>query len=1173
MLEAQRHEAAPQSKPAPSAGATLVIDIDANGRLAGTCAGDAILLHRLGSTGRPRPREDIGGYFRPEYRQAVQEAWQECAATGNVVVRALAGGAGNDDFLLELRVAPRWSDGKPEPESYVMVIRDVGAESRSGVALARLAQVAKHTSNLVIITDAERRIEWVNEAFTRASGYTLGEARGRRPGELLQFEGTDPATVERIRAELGARRPVHAEILNRSKSGRQYWLSLDIHPVMTGAGSLDGFVAVQTDITEKRLQEQQLRQLAREACTARSMLQAAVEALPDGFAMFSAEGRLLLHNRAYRDLHPLAADLSPGVTLSDMLRGELARGEYPQVKGDEEAWMAERMRLLREDRGWTAELELADGRWVRSVKLAAAQGGFIALRSDITHLKRAEQQAVWHRVAAMDALQDPMAMSDPSGRLTYVNAAFVRAFGGRSAKDWVGRDWWQIVPIADSEAVAHAAEKSLALTGCWRGYLKAGGADATGWSTQEASLTRAPDGALVLITRDVGDLEKSLESETSLLDLLMSISSRYLNTSLEHVDSAIVQALGQIARYVDADRAYLFEYDWIANTTSNTHEWCAPGVPTQRDALQGIPLALLGDWVSTHRAGRSINIPRVADLPADAPLRRILEPQGIKSLIAIPLMGNEGCEGFVGFDSVRREHSHTKREKELLEFFCEISRSLRSRTKLELFNLEAAEKLRREEQRAHIQEAIVQEQVWSEARLAGALLEMQRLHERDQQMRQASEMLVSALRSLSETKDLEEGPRHLLAQLSQALETGCVALLPLHGDEGLQCLEHPQWWHDLLQDRAVIDHLSSRPRRLVGNLSAAPIYDRLASTWPPARLRWLAAARVEPLGYPYLLLVAGQSPEGLDQGRSLLFQRFVPVLAEALRRRDDSLRERKLEQELQHAHKLEALGALAGGIAHEINTPMQYISDNLHFLRDSFGELLAALHRQGGAGPQRAADDADLEFLAREIPLALDQSLSGSRRVVEIVEAVRTTAYPELAPDQKIDMRSTLESCLVITRGSWKHDIDLSLHGDPAVPVLRGSPGQISQVFVNLITNACDAVRATQDGRRGVVRIILGVDSGDVVVHVDDNGPGVPVELRHRIFERYFTTKEVGKGTGRGLDICRSIVERHGGEIRLDVSPLGGARFTVRLPTRTERADRVDIPPPDSGLPLLDLNY
>ena len=1169
--EGRQHAAVAEARVAP-AGATLVIDLDAHGRLTGTLAGDVDLLPHLGTRVALRPGEEPERHLRPEFRQVLQDAWNECHALGRPVVRTLPGGEGDDGPPLELRVAPRWRGGAPEPESYCLMVRENGARSRDTPALDRLAQVARRTSNLVVITDDRQRIEWVNDAFTRTSGYTLEEARGRRPGDLLQFEGSDPATIEHIRAELRARRPVHAEILNRNKSGREYWLWLDIHPVMAVDGRVDGFVAVQTDITEERLQAQRLQDLAREAESARAMLQAAVEALPDGFAMFSSQGHLVLYNRAYRDLHP-RADLPPGITLADILREELARGEYPQARGDEGAWLADRLMLLSNAGGWTTELELADGRWVRSVKLRTAEGGFIALRSDITQLKLAERQAVWHRVAAMDASQDAIAMTDASGRLTYVNAAFVRAFGGGRAEAWVGREWWQICAPADREAVALETQSALKQQGRWRGYLRTVGAGAIALSRQEASLTRAPDGALVLISRDIGDLARTLESETSLLDLLMTISSRYLNTPLDKVDGAIVDALGQIASYVGADRAYLFEYDWAANAASNTHEWCAAGIPARRDEFQRVPLSRLPDWMEAHIAGQSVSIPRVADLPADAPQRQILESQGIRSLVSIPLMGVAGCEGFVGFDSVRRERAYTQRENQLLGFFCEISRSLRSRARLEIASRDATDRLRREEERRHVQEAVLQEQVESEARLAGALLEMQRLRERDLQMRQASEMLVRALRSLSETKDLVDGPRHLLLQLAQAMETNCIALLPLHDREDLQCLEHMPWWQALRQDRAVIDHLAARPRRLVADLAAASIYDRLAGTWPHARLRWLAAARVEPLGGVYLLLVAGPSAHGLDQGRVLLFQRFVPLIAEALRRRDDSLRARKLEQDLQHAHKLEALGALAGGIAHEINTPMQYITDNLHFLQDSFAELISALDRHGATGSSQVAADPDLEFLAREIPLALEQSLNGSRRVAEIVEAVRTTAYPELAPDERIDLRTTLESCLVITRGNWKYDVDVVLLGDQETPEMRGSPGQISQVFVNLITNACDAVRTAPDGRRGMVRISLAVESGDVVVHVDDNGPGVPATLRDRIFERYFTTKEVGKGTGRGLDICRSIVERHGGHIRLGDSPLGGARFTVRLPTRGDHTNTLRALQRDDASPLLDLDY
>ena len=1128
-------------------GALLVIDLDDRGMLTGSFSGDVRLLDELGSTLPLAPGTALSLQLRPGFRLAAAEALGECMKTGRPAQRMLDEKASDEICLMELRVCPRWGGTHGSPEGYCVMVRDIAVDARSTRMLDRLAQVARRTSNLVVITDASQRIEWVNEAFTRASGYALEEAIGRRPGELLQFEGTEPATIEHIRAGLNERRQVQAEILNRSRSGREYWLYLDIQPVLTAEGLLDGFVAVQTDITEERRRAQELKDLAARAEEVRAMLQAAVQALPDGFAMFSPDRRLTLYNKAYLDLHPLLADVPHGITLDALMRQELSRGEYPHARGREDAWLADMQVALADQGTWSAELELADGRWVRSVKLATAQGGIIALRSDITQLKRAERQAVWHRVAAMEASQDAIAMADDSGRLTYVNPAFIRSFGGGHPGDWIGREWWQICTKDDREVVALEAQAGLDDPGLWRGYLRAVGAGAP-ISHQEVSLTRTPDGALVLIAREVGELKKDFDAESSLLNLLMEIVSRYLNTPVEQVDTAIVEALGQLGSYMEADRAYICSYDWDAFTACNTHDWYADGTALRRHRSQAVPLANLTEWVNVHRANRIISIPNVEALPAADGLRKLLDPDGVKSLVAIPLIGAEGCEGFLGFHSLRKEYHYTPREEKLLGFFCDISRNLRGRAKLEVARHEATEKLRREEERRRVQEAVVQQQVALEAKLAGALLESQRLQERDRQMRMASEMLVEALRSFSETPDPADGPLHLLQQLAQAMETDCVGLLPLDDRDDMHFLGHAAWWQDVRQKPALVSYLAGRSRRLVGDLTSTPIYSQLVDKWPSTRLHWLASARVESMGGAYLLLVAGTAVKDLDQGKSLLFQRFVPLVAEALRRRDEALRSRKLEQDLQQAQKFEALGALAGGIAHEINTPMQYISDNLHFLRDSFAELITGLQRQGGAGPGQQAADADLEFLLKEIPLALEQSLNGTRRVAEIVEAVRTTTYPELAPDERFDLRNVLEHCLVVTRGSWKHDIDVSLHGDRTVPVLRGSPGQMGQVFINLTTNACDAVRAAPDGRRGAVRISLGMESGAVVVHVDDNGPGVPEALRSRIFDRYFTTKDVGKGTGRGLDICRSIVEQHGGEIGVSDSPLGGGRFTVRLP-------------------------
>lgn len=1018
-----------------------------------------------------------------------------------------------------------------------------GEETAERQHLARLARVAAVTSNLVIVTDRRRRIEWVNDAFTRTTGYTLDEVRGRRPGELLQFEGTDAATVARIRAALDARQPVHAEILNRAKSGQSYWLSIDIQPVLDAQGDLDGFVAIQTDISEKKLQAETLARFAGEAEQARATLLAAVTALPDGFALFDAQGRLVLCNDRYKALHPRSNDaLAPGATLASILAAELSRGEYPEARGREQAWLEARLGAVRDRQGWETETELADGRWVRSAKLRIADGQMIALRSDITRLKRAEKTAIAQRLAAMDASHDAIAIAGPDGRLTHVNAALARMFGGDGDHAWLGREWSELCHPADRASVATAAREAIAARGAWRGYMRALYADGA-TPHQEVSLTRAPDGSFVLIARDVSQLKADLQAEMALHDLLMTIASRYLNTPVEQVDAAIEAALGQLARFVGADRAYLFDYDWAAGTTTNTHEWCGDGIAPQRERLQSVPLAGLSGWTDTHREGRSVHVPDVAELPADGQLRQLLEPQGIKSCVAIPIMDGLRCEGFLGFDSVRRRYAYSHRERLLLSFFSEISRSLRNRARLETLSRDVSERLRHEEERRRLQDLVTRERVAHDARLERTLVELKRLHDRDRQMRAASEMVVRALRSLSEVEDPADGPVRLLSQLAEAMETPYAALLPRDTDGTPLCADHAAWWDAVQRQTGVIDYLAERPSRMIADVSAAATLAPLAAL---PELRWMASARIEPSLPGYLLVVAGARREGLDQGRLQLFQRFVPLLAEALRRRRDSIRARKLEQDLQQAQKLEALGMLAGSIAHEINTPMQYIGDNLQFLRDAFRDLLRPATMGGAADLAAGSEAADL---LAEIPDALDQSLTGCERIAEIVAAVRTFAYPDLAQDEDVDLRAVLEHCLIITRSTWKHEIDVALDCAPNVPLVRGGPGQISQVFVNLITNACHAVRDAR-AAPGMVRISLGAEEDFAIVHLDDNGPGVPPELRERVFDHFFTTKEVGKGTGQGLGISRRIVERYRGRLTLGNSQLGGARFTVTFPVR-----------------------
>jgi signal transduction histidine kinase/CheY-like chemotaxis protein len=204
------------------------------------------------------------------------------------------------------------------------------------------------------------------------------------------------------------------------------------------------------------------------------------------------------------------------------------------------------------------------------------------------------------------------------------------------------------------------------------------------------------DSYLAIIRGDTerARMEEELRYEMALQNLLMTIASDHINIRPDQVDSAIDNALGELARFVHADRSYIFDYDWERRVCDNSYEWCAPGISPQKDQLQDVPLGEISLWVETHKRGDTMYVPDVFALAQGDPLRTILEPQDIKSLITIPIMEEGICAGFVGFDSVLSRHRYSERERILLSVFAQILVSIRTRARLERRIVEESEKAR-----------------------------------------------------------------------------------------------------------------------------------------------------------------------------------------------------------------------------------------------------------------------------------------------------------------------------------------------------------------------------------------------------------------------------------------------------------------------------------------------
>jgi len=274
-----------------------------------------------------------------------------------------------------------------------------------------------------------------------------------------------------------------------------------------------------------------------------------------------------------------------------------------------------------------------------------------------------------------------------------------------------------------------------------------------------------------------------------------------------------------------------------------------------------------------------------------------------------------------------------------------------------------------------------------------------------------------------------------------------------------------------------------------------------------------------------------------------------------------------LGQQLRQAQKLEAIGQLAAGIAHEINTPTQYVGDNARFLQESwpsFHELVAItreIRQEATPGPispstlQRfdaLAQAADFEYLQTEIPRAIEQSLEGIDRVAKIVRAMKEFSHPGAEEKKSIDINKAIETTITVARNEWKYVADLETHFAPDLPLVLCHAGEFNQVILNLLINAAQAIaQAVGDSSPGKGKIVVSTthDEDWAEISISDTGTGIPEAVRSRVFEPFFTTKPVGKGTGQGLALAHTaIVRRHGGKIWFDSEVGKGTTFYIRMP-------------------------
>ncbi|MBN2672325.1 MAG: response regulator [Deltaproteobacteria bacterium] len=275
-----------------------------------------------------------------------------------------------------------------------------------------------------------------------------------------------------------------------------------------------------------------------------------------------------------------------------------------------------------------------------------------------------------------------------------------------------------------------------------------------------------------------------------------------------------------------------------------------------------------------------------------------------------------------------------------------------------------------------------------------------------------------------------------------------------------------------------------------------------------------------------------------------------------------------MQRQMLHAQKMESIGQLAAGIAHEINTPTQFVGDNISFLKDGFNDLIGLLTvfnetmekaKDEGCTPEliqkveESRTEADVEFLMEEIPQALSQSADGVSRIASIVKAMKEFSHPGSEEAELFNVNQNIQNTVTVARNEWKYVSRVDMEFGFNLPMVRGYPGEFNQTILNMIVNAAHAIESKSEnmpGWKGKIGLKTYSHLGYVVIEVSDNGGGIPDDVKGRIFDPFFTTKGVGKGTGQGLAIAHSsIVDKHNGKIEVDSTVGEGTMFTITLPS------------------------
>lgn len=694
------------------------------GIIEGTNAGTWEWNIQTGETDYNERWAEIVGYTLEELRPFSSETWKnlmhpdDLKVSMEVLERHFSGKT--DIYECETRMLHKngewvwihdrgkvftWSsDGKP-----LMMLgshTDITSRKKSEEKLFELAQVSAASSDYIVIIGADFRYRFANEVYLKARQLKPEEIVGHHMRDVVGNEKFEELGRPQVEAAL---RGESVESLETTDLGRNelHYLHVHVTPYREADGTITGVVMSGRDITEIKKAEEELKASEKKYQELSTLLRLLADNMPDMLWAKNLNREYIFANRAICSKLLNTSETNEPLGKNDLFFALRERNTHPdnpawhtfgEICRDSDAATLEAMQPMQFD-----EYGNVKGQFlfldVHKAPLFDDQGqliGVVGSARDVTAAKEAENQL---RKLSQAVEQSPSSViiTDAKGKIEYVNPKFTKSTG-YAPEEALGRNALNLLSENPQKDVPEEMLDSLSAGNEWKGELfsRRKNGELFWESVQITPITNDQQelAHFLAVAEDITErkaLEKNLRHQSQLRELLMEISSGFINIPFDEVNDSVNEALMKMARFVNADRAYTFDYDWEQDVCNNIYEWCAEGISAEIDNLQLVPLSMMQDWVEAHRSGEPMYVPDVFSLPHGA-VREILEPQGIKSVLSVPMMNEGECIGFVGFDSVREHHIYSGTEVQLLKVFAQLLANVKLRKEMVGMLLDAKDK-------------------------------------------------------------------------------------------------------------------------------------------------------------------------------------------------------------------------------------------------------------------------------------------------------------------------------------------------------------------------------------------------------------------------------------------------------------------------------------------------